>query len=93
MKPQIVFLCVTWPQFNYQSSSTCISECGTPTEVVLVPFLINFKILKDRYKFFVYKSQTISKNMAKHVWKFHCCYVGCQEVQRVFATLVQVLSQ
>ena len=32
MKPQIgFFYWVTWPQFDYQSSSTCISECGTPS--------------------------------------------------------------
>ena len=32
MKPQIgFFVCVTWPQLNYHSSLTCISECGTPS--------------------------------------------------------------
>ena len=38
MKPQIGFFVLgepihndPWPQFNYQSSSTCIFECGTPS--------------------------------------------------------------
>ena len=26
-----LFLCVTWPQLIYHSSSTCIYECGTPS--------------------------------------------------------------
>ena len=32
------FYWVTWPQFDYQSSSTCISECGTPSWACLITF-------------------------------------------------------
>ena len=40
MKPQIVFFYgVTWPQFDFQSSSTCISECGTPSWACLALLL------------------------------------------------------